>query len=103
MITLFLGDGITVTAAGAAGKVTFTASAKNTGSITTEFLLQKLKTKARTPTKNGYRSKGFSNFNAALTFDVPTVAGWYSVAYRFVNAATGQETEPILLGMLQVS
>ena len=50
----FNGDGCTVTAAGGAGKVTFTASAANGANITTELL----------PQPNGYRTKGFQVFAA---------------------------------------
>ncbi len=100
----FLGDGITLTVAAATGKMTFTASGKNATGITTEFLLQKLVSKARTPTKNAYRSKGFYVFPVTpLTYDVSAAAGWYAVAYRFVNTATGQESALITLGVVQVN
>lgn len=98
----FSGDGITVSVTGGGSKLTFTASAKNTAGITTEFLLQKLKNKAILPSKTGYRSKGFYAFNTPLTYDLAPSAGWYSVAYRFVNVATGQESTPIVLGVFQV-
>ena len=100
----FLGDTITVTAAGASGKVTFTGSAANGTLITTELLVQPLKSRNRAPQPKGYRTKGFKAFAAgALTQDVTLAAGWYVPAYRFVNTTTGQVTGMVVLPMVQVS
>ena len=100
----FGGDSISVTAAGATAQITFTGSAANATGMKTELLVQALKTKYRTPNPNGYRSKGFIAFTSGtLTANVALTPGWYAVAYRFVSTATGQETHPITLGMVQVS
>ncbi len=100
----FVGDTITVTAAGAAGKVTFTGSAANGVNITTELLVQPLKSRNRAPQPKGYRTKAFKAFAAGnLTQDVTLAAGWYVPAYRFVNTTTGQVTGLVVLPMVQVS
>lgn len=100
----FAGDTIAVTAAGAAGKVTFAATAANTSGVKTEVLLQALKSKARTPTAKGYRSKVFNAYVAgSLSLDVLVPAGSYAPAYRFVNTATGQETGMVTLAIVTVT
>ena len=100
----FNGDTITVTAVGTIGAMTFTGSAANGTNIKTEFLLQPLKSKNRTPTAKGYRSKGFAAYAAgALTVTVVVPAGWYVPAYRFVNTATGQATTPVILPAIQAT
>jgi hypothetical protein len=100
----FAGDSITVTAVGAAGKVTFTGSASNAANVTTELLLQPLKSQNRKPQPNGYRNKGFKAFaTGSLTQDVVVPAGWYVPAVRFVNTATGQDTGLVVLPAVQVS
>ena len=97
-------DSITVTATGGAGIVTFTGSAANASGMKTEMLTQPLKSKYRAPTPKAYRSKGFIAFAAGtLSQTVALTPGWYALAYRFVSAATGQETKPVTLGMFQVS
>ena len=70
-----------------------------------ELLLQTLKSRNRTPGPKGYRSKAFNAFAAGpgLNFPVPTVAGFYAPAYRFVNTLTGQETPLVALPIVQVS
>jgi hypothetical protein len=100
----FAGDGITVTATGAAGQVTFTASGANTANVRTELLLQALPSRKRTPLPHGYRTKTFAAFAAgALSANVAVPAGFYAPAYRFVNVQTGQETLLITLSAVQVT
>ncbi len=100
----FAGDIITVTAVGAAGKVTFTASAANTAGVTTELLLQPLKSRNRAPQIKGYRTKGFQAFPVGtLTNNVTTAAGWYVPAYRFVSIATGQVSGTVILPAVQAT
>jgi len=100
----FLGDTITVTAAASTGKITFTASAANAAGVTTEVLIQPLKSKNRKPYEQNYRSQGFKAFAAgSLTKEVTVGAGYYAAAYRFVNTSTGQETELIPLGSQAVT
>ena len=101
--TAFLGDSVTVTAAGKAGSVLFTANHGNAEVVKTELLLQKLPTRARVPTKTGYRSKAFVAFAAgSLTHSVTARKGWYAPAVRFVNAHTGEEMGLVSLPMVQV-
>ena len=100
----FIGDVITLTAAGAAGKVTFTASAPNVSGATTELLLQALKSKNRVPDSKNYRTKAFFVFpTGTLSKDVTVPAGEYAPAYRFVNPLTGQTTALTALPTVQVS
>ncbi len=102
--TSFTGDDITLTAAASAGKVTFTASGPDTILTRVEMLLQHLPSQNRTPSPNGYRSKGFNAFGSStLTKDVAVAAGWYVPAYRFVSVATGQATEMLTLPAVQVT
>src|SRR5882724_10228675 len=84
--TSFGGDTITLTAAGGAAKVTFTASGGNGTNIYTELLLQPLKSANRKPQPGGYRTKMFFSFSLGSPSQIVTVpAGWYVPAYRFVN------------------
>lgn len=100
----FAGDPIAVTVAGAAGQVTFTASAANTANVRTELLLQPLRSRNRQPTAKGYRTKTFVGFAAgALTQNVPATPGFYAPAFRFVNVLTGQETTLVALLIVQVT
>lgn len=89
----FRGDTITVTAENTADGITFTASGANALHVKTELLVQKLASPNRTPTNDAYRSQGFVAFaSGSLTFALNLPGGAYGVAYRFVNALTGQET-----------
>jgi len=103
-VNAFPGDAIAVTAAGAAGQVTFTASAANAANVKTELLLQPLRSRNRAPSAIGYRTKAFVAFAAgALTANVAVPAGLYAPAYRFVNTQTGQQTAPVMLPTVQVN
>ncbi len=101
----FTGDTITCTAAGGAGKVTFTASIANAANVTTEMLLQPLKSRNRTPQPKGYRSKGFQAFATAAPppVNITVPAGWYVPAYRFVSIATGQVAGLVILPAVQAT
>lgn len=95
----FNGDNISITAAPLAGGVKFTASGANASGVTTALLLAKLGGKNRTANRKQYREKeyiAFASGSLATTVSVP--AGWYAAGYSFVNLATGQESEPVLLG-----
>ncbi len=97
--TAFTGDTITVTALASSGKVTFTASGANASGVTTELLLEPLKSPNRKPSGKGYRSKAYFAFaSGTLSHDVTVPTGYYAAAYRFVKTATGQMTELIPLG-----
>ncbi|HRF60476.1 MAG TPA: hypothetical protein PLH94_11270 [Fimbriimonadaceae bacterium] len=100
----FNGDKISVTATGGSGKITFTASAPNSAGVVTELLLQPLKSRNRTPSTIGYRSKAFVVFaSGSLSAIVNVPAGWYAAGYRVVNSATGQDTKLIPLTVNQVT
>ena len=69
----------------------------------TELLLQKLRTGAVEPSKDNYRSKQFIAFaSGSLTAQLEVSKGWYAPAYRFVNVATGEETNLLTLPIVQV-
>jgi len=94
----FIGDSITVTAASpSAGTVVFTASGSNTLGVTTELLLQPLKSPARTPNPKDYRTKAFQAFASVTTKSLTVPPGTYAAAYRFVKTATGQVTPLVTL------
>jgi hypothetical protein len=100
----FLGDSLTITAAAGMGQVTFTAGAANSAGTTTELLLQPLKGKNRVPTAKGYRTKAFKAFaTGSLTQTVSVPTGFYAAAYRYVNAATGQATALVPVGVQTVA
>ncbi len=100
--TAFAGDTLALTADGGAGRVTFTAPRANAPGAKTELLLQALVSRNRTPQPHRYRSQAFVAFGTALTAAVTVTPGWYVPAYRFVNAATGQESGLIILPTVQV-
>jgi hypothetical protein len=100
----FVAPTLTVGAVGAAGKVTFTATAANPPNTKTELLLQKLASANRKPQKGAYRSKSFVAFAiGSLSADVTVGPGHYAAAYRFVNTLTGQATELQPIGVAQVT
>lgn len=87
-----------------AGVITFTASASNASGVTTEMLIQKLPGRNRTPNPEGYLSAAFQAFSSpTLTKNVFVPAGHYAVAYRFVKTATGQATNPVVIGIQTVA
>ncbi len=94
----FGGDAVTVTVAATTGKISFTANKANAVNVTTELLLQPLKNIYRKPTNN-YPSLGFFPFTSGgLTTSLTVTPGAYSVAIRFVNSATGQQVDKVVLG-----
>lgn len=100
----FAGDSITVTAAGSAGKITFTASAANAAGVKTELLLQTMKSSAREPQDNGYRTLTFVAFaTGSLEYLANLGPGIYAAAYRFVETATGRQTDFIEIPVVTVS
>jgi len=99
----FAGDNAVVTATGGSGQIVFTASGPNAVPAKTEILLQPLKSTHRSSSRS-YTSAGFVAFAAgSLTCAVSATPGRYACAYRFVNAATGQMTEPIEIGIVHVT
>lgn len=100
----FFGDGITLTAAGGAGKVTFTASGANATGVVTELLMQPLANSARAPKANLYRPQAFVTFaNGSLSKVVSVKPGWYAPAIRFVQTATGQEAGVLALAAVHAT
>ncbi|MBX3112698.1 MAG: hypothetical protein KF857_11895 [Fimbriimonadaceae bacterium] len=98
----FLGDSVTVTAtSSAAVTVTFASSGPNAAGVTTELLLQSLKSPNRTPNAKGYRTKAFHVFTNTGLKNVTVPPGHYAAAYRFVKTATGQasplQTLPVVV------
>jgi hypothetical protein len=99
----FFGDGIVVTATGGSGHITFTATGPNAANIVTELLFQPVRNAHRAPKSNLYRPHAFWPFvPGTLSLNVTTAPGWYAPAYRFVNAATGQQGPLVPLPNVQV-
>ncbi len=97
----FDGDTPKITATVGTGLVTFNANAANSAGVTTALLLAKLGGKNRKANPSQYREKKYFVFaTGALTTTVPVPAGWYAAGYSFINLATGQESEPVLLGTI---
>jgi hypothetical protein len=99
----FAGDTIIVNVTGDDNELIFAASGANAANVKTELLIQSLKSGARTPQPTDYRSYGFVAFTVAIpdkTFALEP--GWYAPAYRFVNTLTGQDTEMVVLPVVQV-
>ena len=82
--------------------VTFVASGANAPGVVTELLVQPLVNAYRRSYADKYAGAGFHAFPAAGTVEVPVRAGAVAVAYRFVLAATGQETALVELGTFVV-
>src|SRR5258706_15690238 len=102
--TSFAGDPPVITATGGAAKVTFNSGSINAANVTTELLLQPLKSANRKPQPGGYRTKAFQVFvNGGLSAIVTIPAGWYVPAYRFVNILTGQDVGMVILPAVQAS
>lgn len=100
----FTGDTITVSAAAGTGAIVFTGSAQNGSGITTEVLIQKLASANRKPSPDAYVHADFKAFTTlSLSVSVPVTAGYYSVAYRFVKASTGQATPLVVLPKVTVA
>ncbi len=101
----FVGDVITLTAAGASGKITFTGSAQQTSGMKTALLVQLLASPNRTPNPNGYTLNLWGEVPATpFHLDTgPLPAGTYAVGYKFGLIATGQETLPVFLANVIVT
>ena len=82
--------------------VRFSADRANAPGVVTELLAQPLANAYRRSYKDRYASAGFHAFPAAGTFEVSVRAGAVALAYRFVLAATGQETALVELGTFVV-
>lgn len=101
----FTGDTITVTAAGASGKITFTGSAASTSGIQVALLVQKLPSPNREPNPKGYVLNKWGVFpGTPFHLDTTTLEpGVYAIGYKWGNEVTGQETLPVFLANVTVS
>ncbi|MEQ1822909.1 MAG: hypothetical protein ABL949_10375 [Fimbriimonadaceae bacterium] len=102
--TAFAGDTITISVVASAGTLTFSASKANAANVTTEILLQPLKSANRKPSLKEMRHKAFQAFaTGSLSLPITVPPGYYAAAYRFVNTLTGQTTLPVMLAVNQVT
>ncbi len=102
--TGFTGDNISITATAGTGVINVTSSGANTANCTTEILLQPLASPHVNPQKGKFRHKEFVSFpSGSSPVPINVGAGWYAVAYRFVNKLTGQVTQPVQIPLVQVS
>ena len=86
----FTSDSVQMTLSVSPGELTLHASHANAPGVVTELLLQRLPNPRRAVTGN-YVSMAFVAFApGALAHSLPVEPGWWVVAYRFVDAATGQ-------------
>lgn len=97
----FLGDAVVVGAVAMPGALRFTASQPNDPGILTELLLQPLRSVHRRTFLSRYRTAAFVPFSDGA-YDVAVQPGAVAAAYRFVRAATGQETALAELGVFVV-
>lgn len=101
----FTGDTLVVTAAGASGKITFTADAASTSGIQVALLVQKLSSPNREPNPKGYVLNKWGVFpGTPFHLDTTTLEpGTYAIGYKWGNEDTGQETLPVFLPNVTVS
>lgn len=103
--TPYVGDTITITAAGTSGTITITGSAQQTSGSTTFLYAQLLKSANRTPASVPGKLISVAPI-PATPFHVAVAglaAGVYSVGYRFVKLSTGQEAGFVLIGNITVT
>ena len=99
----FFGDAANVTATAAASAARFASDAPNRAGVVTELLVQPLASAARRTYRDKYRHADYVAFAPGhLARDVPCAPGVAALAYRFVEAATGQATELVELGVVTV-
>lgn len=101
--TPFLGDRLEMEVVVVAGGLEIQASEPNSGGTTTEIMVQKLANPRRLPGPF-YKSALFHEFTSSgESAFTALAAGSYALAYRFVEVATGQSVDPLLLGVVDVS
>lgn len=99
----FFGDSVAVSASPVfEGGILFEADGPNRVGVLTELLVQRLRLGSSAPYRRAYRSEGFVSFSGEPVVS-PQSPGWYAVAYRFVNATTGQVTGLAEMGVVQVT
>ncbi len=98
----FPGDAVRFTCSGVPGAVEVTADLANAAGVVTEVLLQRLPSIHCRTYRERYRTAVFHRFAAGETLTLEVRPGVVAVATRFVDAATGQATEPIEWGVVAV-
>lgn len=99
----FVGDSLVVQVSAATGGVRFDSATGNGPDVTTELLLQPVRSLNNRATSSHFRSRGFHVFPAGGGMvDVPLPRGRYATAIRFVRLSTGQASSLINLGNHQV-
>ncbi len=101
----YVGDVITLTAAGGSASITVTGSAQQTTGETTMLYLQPLKSANRKPSSKPGKLVSVipvpaTPFHIVLS---SLAAGSYSLAYRFELLATGQQSGLVVLGTFVVT
>lgn len=100
----YTGDTIGVAGAGGVGVVTFDPTAANTAGSTTELLVARLPAPNRLPRPGDYRVEEYHVFTGgADVVSITEPAGYYALAYRFVEISTGQRGPLVVLGTFQVT
>ena len=83
--------------------LTLVATQPNAQGVVTEVLVQPLANARRKPRARDWRTAAYVAFaSGSLAVPVSVPPGAYAVAYRFVNAATGQATAMAVLGAVTV-
>lgn len=100
----YLGGGFAVSAASDTGSIVFSGSPTPAGTVV-EVLLQKLPSANRKPTYTGYKTVAYTVFSVTNhnKYVAEVGPGTYAAAYRFVDTATGQQTELVQLNVLGVT
>lgn len=100
----FTDDTVGVVGSGGVGSVTFNPDAANTAGTTTEFLTAFLPSRNRAVKPNMYRVQEYHVFaSGADNVVITSPAGWYALAHRFVDIATGQRGPLHQDGIFQVT
>ena len=81
--------------------VAFSSSGANAPGVVTELLVQPLLSRHRRTYLEKYRHAAYVAFAAGEVVGVDTPKGWVALAYRFVNAETGQTTALAELGVVR--
>ena len=84
------------------GVLTLAADRANAPGVVTEIVAQPLVNARRAVYEDKYAAKAFVAFEGAETVEVPLTRGCWALGYRFVLAATGQETAIVALGIATV-
>lgn len=97
----FAGDGIGVSSSPSDDGIRFTSTGPNGAGVVTELLVQPLASIHRRAYRDKYRPVAFYAFDGE-SYEAPLPPGAYATAYRFVCAATGQESALFESGLVVV-